>query len=482
MLSYCLPNHTDSSSFTAEPKAKYQRIQVTPRLSRTGLDCRLDVRVEANGTNTSDVFDIFYEFKAANPHPNLVCLLAALSANWAGMHCVYSADMLSFKETVGASHETVEHITRFWMDFVWQNRVGNLWRRVATAESPRPKVEFEEYLPEAPYRSFTVEPDQDLIQQETISFGKLADLANDCVLGLSFGKESLLSLAWLKDGHPDLGLVEYADNHLIRYEKLQQYAGIYPDLLEKIQIEQQLGCKTAKVRTNFYQQFNREVQWDVINYFQQIYTVLLALASSKTYIVLGDEYDCYIEDALIIDGQSSKVFTLDYHQSNLAHAKMNRLFKLLDVPKRVTSLLTNLNEFQIQGLLAKMAPELLNYQASCWFSSNAKFWCNSCSKCSRISLMFDALKLPMPSGLKPPAEQAVVADGPSLFAVDVTANCQSPLRQISGDLARRLMANTESPVEIIRGTVLASPIVDAEHPMRIPSDLLPKIQSALDQL
>ena len=96
--------------------------------------------------------------------------------------------------------------------------------------------------------------------------------------------------------------------------------------------------------------------------------------------------------------------------------------------------------------------------------------------------MFDALKLPMPSGLKPPAEQAVVADGPSLFAVDVTANCQSPLRQISGDLARRLMANTESPVEIIRGTVLASPIVDAEHPMRIPSDLLPKIQSALDQL
>lgn len=516
---YNLPGHDNRKFFSASEKPLFDFVSVSSSLvmdeKRQGLPT-LHVWVRGHKGHAPEPIAsqaIFYEFDTPKPSTKLLYLLAVLSANWMGMHCKQSqfenyggynlsvARMHSYLEE-DISSEDLGEIQAFAADFIWQNRLGNFWRFAATAKDP--SLARTQYLPEYPYEPYSLAPGYPtelMLKKFTVRPPSLEAIVDQSVLGMSFGKESLLTYAFFQrlglQERLALGLITYVDNDKISYEKLQGYAEVYPALLERFEAEQKLTHPKAKVRTNFYQQFNKDVDWDVINYFQQIYTVLLAIASDRDYIILGDEYDCHIEDTLqmrreALDGKqlegwttASPVYTLDYHQSPIAHAKMNCLFTKLGLKHRIVSLITNIGEYQVQGLLGKLAPELLQYQVSCWFSSNKQLWCNDCSKCSRVALLRDAHGQPRPDGLLPYEQQGKQILGPAMFATDSTKNCKSPVNDLLNKISEFMVASHKQdpqsrrlPAELQLNKLLT----DRDHYLTMPTDVQAFVLPALAEL
>jgi hypothetical protein len=143
--------------------------------------------------------------------------------------------------------------------------------------------------------------------------------------------------------------------------------------------------------------------------------------------LFGDEYERTVAETAVMvdeegDSETYPIYTYDYMQSSVWHAKLNHLFSLLDLKAKVGSVLYNLSEFQIQYLLAKLDPRLLKFQLSCWWSDAEDTWCNECSKCTRIAFMCGALNIPLPEGLKP-FDPALATNGRACFAV--TCGCEA---------------------------------------------------------
>lgn len=437
---YSIPYHSSEqfrNFFEGKPAETFANRIVCTIKEPTYSDNKVRVDYVVTRYQTATNFqtqEIFYEFPGpAQLNPALLYLLGYLSCNWAGLHCNYHYGRIDVeivsKLRFGLSKVQKDAVDKFYQDFVWQNKAGNAWRGLATDSVDQKTLELRKsYLPTVPFK-YVEFPYRDYA--DPARFKKVQ--SKNCILGMSFGKESLLTYALLqlegKLSDIKLGMVNYADNDLIAFDKLKGFAELYPKLMPDFQreVEKETNHRpqVVKVRTNFYQQFNKEVAWDVINYFQQIYTVLLALTGANV-VYLGDEFECSIKDVLAIKDEfdfvtASPVYTLDYHQHFLAHSKINSLFRLLKVECQVQSLVANLSEVQIQFLLDTLKPNWSKFQASCWFSNSKNRWCNDCSKCARIALVKERLGQPLPEGLLPFSKQSHKLQGPQIFATDIAA-------------------------------------------------------------
>jgi hypothetical protein len=183
---------------------------------------------------------------------------------------------------------------------------------------------------------------------------------------------------------------------------------------------------------------------------------------------------------------------MDYPQSSIWHARLNWLLKGLGLEQRLGSVLYNLTEFQVQWLLFKFKPEVLDFQNSCWYVGTGDSWCNNCPKCERIAFMRTAMGLPLPPGLNPiNLEEMQSKSGRSLFAVDLGGGQYTEANKI----AQILDACYDAAIPRIEDSLLHARIgIDAPkveamrylqpediyHPMLLPAHVALEIELALE--
>lgn len=125
------------------------------------------------------------------------------------------------------------------------------------------------------------------------------------------------------------------------------------------------------------QEYNMTLPW-------RIFT-LASVSACTDWLIFGDEYET---NQCFELSKGRFFFTDDFDQSVYVSGLINWAVKDL-TNTRVSSLVGNLCEMQIQGIVDAVVPsKVRRQQISCWTDTR---WCCDCAKCNRFSLLFEAL-------------------------------------------------------------------------------------------
>lgn len=307
----------------------------------------------------------------------------------------------------------MEELLKFYNDTLWQNKVSHYWQALRTSKEITELASIlYPQLPTQPYRPYSTFNDN-------IVLDYIKDWS-DVVLSMSFGKESLLTFLLLDKFY---GLDGAA---ISVFEQEANWQRASKSKLEALKEHTDSNFTVGSFKTDIMKQLGQHCHWGDAHcsYTYPAIWAATLINSNKKIIFFGDEYERSVEVPVIqvVDGQEipTSLYTFDYIQSSVLHAKFNRLLSRIGLEERIATALLHLTEFQIQYLLWKIAPDLVEKQVSCWKTTTGEEWCNNCSKCKRIGFMLSAMGLPLPGNLVYIEEEEILPkNGRDLFACDL---------------------------------------------------------------
>lgn len=183
-------------------------------------------------------------------------------------------------------------------------------------------------------------------------------------LAASMGKESLLGYHLIQTKFPKFDNVYTVNN---------------PNPLARHVLKCPLAITRAPVYapSGWRQDFNMTLPWRLF--------ILASMPSDVDWLIFGDEFETnqYFE---LVKGRF--FFADDFDQSVYISGLLNDAVG--DVTKtRLGSLVGNLCETQIQGIMDALPARYRKHQISCWTDTR---WCCDCAKCNRFSMLFEALR------------------------------------------------------------------------------------------
>ena len=212
-----------------------------------------------------------------------------------------------------------------------------------------------------------------------------------CVIGFSFGKDSLLTAA-LAD---EIGL----DTHLFSSE--EKGAPIefkYKEKLSK-KLYKELGLKIEKtinetmLMHDFYNFRLKSKYQYILSHLMTEYVFLMlpfAYRHGSKYLFLGNERSC---NCYALDKYGNKCYP-SFDQSSEWMLEINKMLGSFG-NARVGSLVEPLDDLAILKILHKRYPKLAKYQYSCFPDESKNVenerWCCNCSKCARLFIMLKAI-------------------------------------------------------------------------------------------
>jgi hypothetical protein len=169
---------------------------------------------------------------------------------------------------------------------------------------------------------------------------------------------------------------------------------------------------------------------------------LAAAADRAPVLFFGDEFETNQALSLHENYKVTYFLTDDFDQSVYVSGLLN--WALEDVTKtRLSSLVSNLCELQIQGILDDICSDYAK-QVSCWGDIK---WCDDCAKCNRFSLMFEALR-GTSAPLTPLTDKAIARMTPT----QMWAYC-CPLQKRQSYLKLAAYAPGRDSLEILRNII-----------------------------
>ena len=214
---------------------------------------------------------------------------------------------------------------------------------------------------------------------------------NSCVISLSFGKDSLLSLGLARE----IGLKPYL---FMSEEKGAPIEFGYKEKLSK-RFSDEFGFKVNKavnetMLMHSFSHFKIESKNQyLVGHLMAEYVFLMlpfAYNHGSKYLFLSNERSC---NDYAVDKFGNKCYAV-FDQSSEWTAEMNKMLSSIGSVK-VSSLIEPIGDLAALKILHNRYPELAKYQYSCFpdesrHAENER-WCCNCSKCARIYVMLTAI-------------------------------------------------------------------------------------------
>lgn len=448
----------------------------------------VEVRIRGNFESGKELdYTVRWNFERdlSKVDPKLIVMLQLFSSVHAALLCKRHGlpDIILEGEWPGAFPNNYwAELDRLWKDLTWQNKLAHFYSSACWDEHAPDWITglLSGFLPETPWESYFGEKEftHTFLKNHLVSWDRITP--EDVCLSMSFGKESLLSLALMRELYPRYQFNKLELSAIKHSAKYQHVDSSAIDKLNRV-----LGTKfhltevSSNLREKALENFYEKDVWSGFGIAAM--HIAQFIATDRPVVIYGDEYERSFESKVFVDDTPAPNYTLDYVQNAIWHAKVNSFMEVVGLPNRMSSILFNLSEFQVQWLLAKLAPELLDIQTSCWYGTDDEPWCNDCSKCSRVSFMRQAMFLPLPEGLKPYRGQ--LSNGRQAFAVDLGAgnvwSGDSPVGAFLDKSFEIALHNIHDNARIGLDRMLKLQPFDQFHPNILRQDWIPVIEQSL---
>ncbi len=217
---------------------------------------------------------------------------------------------------------------------------------------------------------------------------KTVEGAYKALVGMSFGKDSLLTYAVADEINLDPEIIYVVEQSLTYEEKHKK------DLANEFKKEfgkelHVLTHETGKLRDyNYLNLPKSEFGWGLQNTEYALEFIPFAYAFSGKYIFFGNEQTTA---ASYMDNSNRWLIYPAYDQSHLWTVHLNQITQIFSGHSVNTgSLIEPLMDMMIQRILANRYPEIAKYQMSCFteneFGRNYR-WCQHCSVCAKMYLL-----------------------------------------------------------------------------------------------
>ena len=212
--------------------------------------------------------------------------------------------------------------------------------------------------------------------------------AHNALIGMSFGKDSLLTYAVADELDLDPEIVYIVEQSLTYEEKHKK------NLADKFKGEfgkelRILKHETGKLRDYSYLGLPKsEFGWGLQNTEYTLELIPFAYALHSKYILFGNEQTTA---AAYMDESNKWIIYPAYDQSHLWTVHLNQISQMFSGSSVNTgSLIEPLMDMMIQYILVHRYPEKAKYQMSC-FTENEYgadyHWCHHCSVCAKMYLL-----------------------------------------------------------------------------------------------
>jgi hypothetical protein len=221
-----------------------------------------------------------------------------------------------------------------------------------------------------------------------IPSSKEVEDADNALIGMSFGKDSLLTYAVADELGLDPDIVYIVEQSLTYEEKHKR------KLADKFKIEfgkelRILKHETGKLRDYSYLRLPKsEFGWGLQNTEYTLELIPFAYALHSRYLLFGNEQTTA---ASYMDDSNKWIIYPAYDQSHLWTVHLNQISHMFSGGSVNTgSLIEPLMDMMIQYMLVHRYPEKAKYQMSC-FTENEYgadyHWCHHCSVCAKMYLL-----------------------------------------------------------------------------------------------
>ena len=212
--------------------------------------------------------------------------------------------------------------------------------------------------------------------------------AHKALIGMSFGKDSLLTYAVADELDLDPKIVYIVEQSLTYEEKHKKNlaAKFKSEFGKELQI---LTHETGKLRDYDYLGMSKsEFGWGLQNTEYTLELIPFAYALNTKYILFGNEQTTA---ASYLDDSNTWTIYPAYDQSHLWTVHLNQVSQAFSGRSVFTgSLIEPLMDMMIQYMLAHRYPEIAKYQMSCFTENEfgAEYhWCHHCSVCAKMYLL-----------------------------------------------------------------------------------------------
>lgn len=215
----------------------------------------------------------------------------------------------------------------------------------------------------------------------------ITDLKKNASLLFSFGKDSLLTYALLREMKIDCHL-------FFIVEPKSKNENVHKDRLKKRfinEFQQKVDFMKLSIG-NLRQTDGNYWGWDAILAQYNLLIIPYLFYYRSRYIFFGNELSCsdYIKDA--------EGFYVNpvFEQSTKGLNLINMIPSLFGLTTATGSLIEGINEIFITYILFNRYPKIAKYQMSCISESKQskkKRWCGECEKCARMYIFMKALNI-----------------------------------------------------------------------------------------
>lgn len=222
------------------------------------------------------------------------------------------------------------------------------------------------------------------------------------IIGLSFGKDSLLTYAVAKEINLDPEIVYVVEQSLTYEQKHKTNLAneFKKEFNKKLHI---LTHETGKLRDYSYLGIEKsELGWGLQTTEYALELIPFAYAFNGKYILFGNEQTT---NASYWDDEGKWKIYPSYDQSHIWTNHINQITQIFsDQSIKTGSLIEPLMDIMVQRILAHRYPKIAKYQMSCFTETEAGrdyHWCHDCSVCAKMYLLCIAGGIdPMEIGLK----------------------------------------------------------------------------------
>ncbi|MFW9882511.1 MAG: hypothetical protein ACFFG0_56335 [Candidatus Thorarchaeota archaeon] len=217
---------------------------------------------------------------------------------------------------------------------------------------------------------------------------KTVENAYKALIGMSFGKDSLLTYAVAKEINLEPEIIYVVEQSLTYEEKHKKRLAkeFKKEFAKDLHI---LTHETGKLRDyNYLKLPKSEFGWGLQNTEYALEFVPFAYALNGKYIFFGNEQTTA---ASYMDSSNRWLIYPAYDQSHLWTVHINQITQIFSGRSVITgSLIEPLMDMMIQRILVHRYPHIAKYQMSCFteneFGRDYR-WCHNCSVCAKMYLL-----------------------------------------------------------------------------------------------